>query len=116
MLNNDNEESRKMVEQCYRQSKTVLNPIIDWTTDEVWEFIHEYNVSYCELYDRGFTRLGCIGCPMATHQGEELEEYQKYKRAYIRAFGRMLDNLNEIRDTDWKSGEDVYNWWIRKEF
>lgn len=35
VLNNDNEESRKMVEQCYRQTKTVLNPIIDWNDGEV---------------------------------------------------------------------------------
>ena len=112
VLNNDNEESRKMVEQCYQRNKVVINPIIDWTDEEVWEFIHEYDIPYCELYDKGYKRLGCIGCPMGTRQSEELEKYPKYKQAYIHAFDRMLNNLDGSQE--WKNGEDVYNWWIQK--
>lgn len=112
VLNNDNEESRKMVEQCYRLSKTVVNPIIDWLDSEVWEFIHEYNIPYCKLYDEGYKRLGCIGCPMSTHQAEELERYPKYKKAYIRAFDRMIEAFTDKSKCSWKSGEDVYKWWI----
>lgn len=116
VLNNDNEESRKMVEQCYRQTKTVLNPIIDWTDAEVWEFIHEYNVPYCELYDHGYKRLGCIGCPMSggKKQEEEFKKYPKYKQAYIKAFGKMLASLKEIKSTEWDNGEDVYKWWVSR--
>ena len=113
VLTNDNEESRKMVEQCYKLSKTVVNPIIDWTDEDVWEFIHEYEVPYCELYDKGYKRLGCIGCPLGGHQRDELEAYPKYKRAYIKAFQRMLDGYDPERETEWKSGEDVYEWWVR---
>lgn len=118
VLNNDNEESRKMVEQCYKLSKTVVNPIIDWDNDEVWEFIHEYNIPYCELYVQGFRRLGCIGCPMGgpKRQQEDFERYPKYRQAYIRAFDRMLANLKETRTTDWESGEDVFNWWVNHKF
>ena len=115
VLNNDNEESRKMVEQCYKLTKTVLNPIIDWTDAEVWEFIHEYNVPYCELYDQGYKRLGCIGCPMSSRRAEELERWPKYKRAYIKAFQRMIDKYDK-RKTEWKTGEDVMAWWVRNEF
>lgn len=116
ILNNDNDDSRKMVEQCYKKSKAVVNPIIDWTDEDVWEFIHEYNVPYCKLYDEGYKRLGCIGCPMSTRQKQELEQYQKYKQAYIRAFERMLKKRKEEGKDDstgkWTSAEAVYNWWI----
>lgn len=112
VLNNDNEESRKMVEQCYKLSKTVVNPIIDWLDSDVWEFIKEYNIPYCELYDKGYKRLGCIGCPMSTHQAEELERYPKYKQAYIRAFGRMIEAFTDKSRCKWETGEDVYKWWI----
>lgn len=96
VLNNDNDESRKMVEQCYRQTKTVINPIIDWSTEEVWEFIHEYNIPYCELYDKGYKRLGCIGCPMGTVESrkKDFERYPKYERAYLKAFERMIANYD----------------------
>lgn len=102
-----------MVRYCMQSKGFILNPIIDWTTDEVWEFIHRYDIPYCELYDRGFTRLGCIGCPMNTHNGEGLEKYPKYKQAYIRAFDRMLKAYKEPPKT-WETVEDVYNWWINR--
>lgn len=115
MLNNDNEESRKMIERCYQKNRVVVNPIIDWTDEDVWEFIREYEVPYCELYDKGYKRLGCIGCPMSSHRAEELEQYPKYKQAYIRAFDRMLEERKKSgleNKHNWQTGEDVYNWWV----
>lgn len=96
---------------CQKYYRRVLNPIVDWTTDEVWEFIREYDVRYCELYDEGYSRLGCIGCPMATktERLREFERYPKYKENYIRAFQRMVDNHPGCR---WSSGEDVFSWWM----
>jgi len=99
-----------MIHQCIKYAKRHLNPIIDWSNEEVWEFIREYEVPYCELYDKGYKRLGCIGCPMSTHQLSELNSYPKYKEAYIRAFGRMLQNRKY--ESDWKTGEEVFDWWV----
>lgn len=113
VLNNDNEASRKMVETCYQRNKTVVNPIIDWSDEDVWEFIHEYNVPYCKLYDEGFKRLGCIGCPMSAHQAEEFRRYPKMARSYIRAFDRMLNVRKEKGlNCEWKTGEEVMVWWL----
>lgn len=118
MLNNDNEDSRKMIEQCYKQTKTVVNPIIDWLDEDVWEFIHEYKIPYCKLYDEGYTRLGCIGCPMGTaeHRKAEFERYPKYKQAYIRAFDRMVKarkwgGYKQIQ----QSGEETMMWYLNGE-
>lgn len=116
ILTNDNEDSRKMIDTCYKRRKTVLNPIIDWSDDEVWEFIRTYNVRYCELYDKGYKRLGCVGCPMSSKQDEELNRYQKIKRAYLKAFERMLKARRERGlKTQWENAEQVYDWWIGKE-
>lgn len=115
MLNNDNAESRELIESCYQRKKTVLNPIINWEDEDVWEFIKKYNVPYCELYDRGAKRLGCIGCPMNTTNAEELERYPTYKRAYIRAFEKMLEERKRKGlKSDWKTGDEVMKWWLEK--
>ncbi|MDR1548990.1 MAG: phosphoadenosine phosphosulfate reductase family protein [Hungatella sp.] len=58
ILNNDNEESRRIIENCQLKGKRLLNPIISWTENEVWLFIHSLGILYCELYDCGFRRLG----------------------------------------------------------
>ena len=84
--------SQGLIHRCPDHARRHLNPIIDWSTDEVWEFIHEYNIPYCPLYDEGYKRLGCIGCPMGgtAQRMHEFERWPKYKDAYIRAFDRMI--------------------------
>jgi phosphoadenosine phosphosulfate reductase len=64
-LNIDNDTERRITETCVTKGKRILNPIVDWNDSDVWEFIREYQIKYCSLYDEGFKRLGCIGCPMA---------------------------------------------------
>lgn len=116
MLTNDNDESRRMIESCYRLHKTTVNPIIDWSDAEVWEFIHANGIHYCCLYDEGFSRIGCIGCPMANTKGrdQEFNRWSKYKDSYFRAFEKMI---NERRarglTTVWQKPEEVFNWWMQ---
>ena len=114
-LDPDNPD-QQMIHNCMKWQRRMLNPIIDWTTAEVWEFIHEYNVPYCKLYDEGFTRLGCVGCPIGTAKNRiaEFNRYPTYKKAYINAFNRMLKAREDAgMDQDWQNGEDVMRWWIR---
>lgn len=106
---------RQMVEQCNRDKhKTYLNPIIDWSESDVWEFIRRYNIPYCSLYDKGFDRLGCIGCPVASSKKQkmELDKYPKYRAGYIRAFEKMIvEQRKRGTEPTWQTGEEVMNWW-----
>ena len=79
ILVNDNEDSRRMVEQCYKRHKTTVNPIIDWTDSEVWQFIQAEHIPYCSLYNEGFSRLGCIGCPLASKRAR-VEEFLRWPK------------------------------------
>ncbi|NCB45219.1 MAG: phosphoadenosine phosphosulfate reductase [Clostridia bacterium] len=112
LLDPDNPDNSEMARFCPTKGKNILNPIIDWEDDDVWEFIKLRKLPYCELYDQGYTRLGCIGCPMSTHQKEELERYPNIKKAYLRAFEIMLKNFD--KPPTWKTGEDVMEWWLKE--
>lgn len=115
ILFNDNDEDRRQLEHCIPKRKYVVNPIIDFTDEDVWQFIREENLPYCKLYDQGYERLGCIGCPMAggKRQQEELDKYPKLKNAYIRAFNRMLVKRKERGlETKWQTGQEVFDWWV----
>lgn len=111
----DNDEGRMMIENCIKKGKLILNPIINWSDEEVWNFIKLNNLKYPKLYDEGYKRLGCIGCPSSGQHGREreFERYPKFKTNYIKAFERML-KAREIKGkkTIWESGEDVFNWWM----
>jgi phosphoadenosine phosphosulfate reductase len=105
---------------------TVVNPIYDWTEADIWNYIREYNVKTNPLYECGYMRVGCVGCPLATRKWKEKEfsDFPKYKDAYIRAFDRMISEIKidiekkgrkkEDVLKNWADGEEVFRWWIQE--
>ena len=39
-----------------------LNPLADWTLDQVWDYVRKNEVPYHELFDHGYTSIGCAPC------------------------------------------------------
>ena len=113
-LMNDNDDKRVLIERCEIKGSMILNPIIDWTHKDIWEFIRSEKIEYNPLYDMGYKRVGCIGCPMAgKSRWKEFADYPTYQKAYIRAFSRMLDAIHACgKTTKWKTGYDVFLWWM----
>ena len=108
---------RKTVEHCYKdESKIYINPIIDWTNEDVWNFIKEYKLPYCKLYDEGWKRIGCLLCPMAgKHRLVEAERYPKYTQAFKKAFIKLYDKrkaAGNISIDRWDNGEEMFIWWL----
>lgn len=82
------------------KDKIIINPIINWTDKDVWEFLNDVmEVPHCELYDPPYnqTRIGCIGCPMATakNQRKQLDMWPYVKEKWIRA---IMEVRKEIYD------------------
>lgn len=94
-------KKRRYFEACTKDNLTYfLNPIIDWTNSEVWEYIRTNNLPYCKLYDEKlpngkpkFKRLGCVLCPMGTPKQAQIqiERFPKIAEAWHRAFLRKFD-------------------------
>jgi phosphoadenosine phosphosulfate reductase len=49
-----------------------LNPLIEWTDEQVWDFIRKHNVPYNTLHEKGFPSIGCQPCTRAIEPGEDL--------------------------------------------
>ena len=112
-----NRRNRSMYEESrHIKGKYFLNPIIDWSDKDVWDYIHIHNLKYCTLYDVGKTRIGCIMCPMQGPKGMRIdaERYPKFYRAYLRTFEKMLDKLRAEGNVfaHGSTAEEVMNWWI----
>lgn len=115
ILNNDNDEKRREFETCTLKGKRVCNPIVDWTDDDVWNYLRSYKLPYNPLYDEGRKRVGCIGCPMAgKNRTWEFARWPKYEQLYIDAFDRMLNSgrRSEKPIDGWATGRDVFHWWM----
>lgn len=92
-----------------------LNPILHWTESEIWQYIRENNIPYCELYDRGRKRVGCVLCPFQNGKNVEMDmrDFPAIVNYYLRACRKSYE-VNEKYLTYWKSGDDMFNWWINR--
>ena len=75
-------------------SSFITNPILNWTAADVWQFTKARQIPYCTLYDQGYKRLGCIGCPMsgANRIAKDFARWPQFERAWRRAFHRLWAN------------------------
>ena len=112
-----NRSKRNSFESCYKEKKQYLHPIIDWSDDDVWNFIYDRELPYCLLYDEGYDRVGCVFCPMAYYKRrlKEAERYPKMAKAFERAFEKLYQNRlisNPDAVNRWASGKEMFWWWI----
>jgi phosphoadenosine phosphosulfate reductase len=107
-LNNDNDMSRKLSETCLIRQKMLLNPIIDWSDDEVWEYIHARNLPMNPLYALGFKRVGCIGCPLPNTN--DIEQYPRFYALYKKSAAKFIAHKKEIgsKIPAWMSTPEKY--------
>lgn len=104
----------------------ILCPILYWTEHDVWTFIRQYQMAYCELYDPPYNkrRLGCIGCPMGGPQ-QQLADFQLwpgYERLWRRGFQKYWDTFKGTKTNQGKERwmerfetvEELWQWWIKK--
>lgn len=107
-----------IVHHCYRDRSVTVNPIVDWTDSDVWEFLHHYGCAGNPLYQCGEKRVGCVGCPLARTKSmkRDFARYPKYKANYIAAFERMVKRRKELgKTTEWQNGYDVMKWWLQED-
>lgn len=101
------------------KDKIIINPIIDWNDNDVWSFIKEYlKIEYCELYDKGWRRIGCLLCPMCRKS-----EQRKYLKEYPNIKNGILSVIKDLKK-EWKkkgyknfeslSEQEILEWWIIK--
>lgn len=92
--------------RCINGKDSILiSPIFDWTEQDVWCFLNNIiKAPHCSLYNEGWTRIGCILCPMSrpTQKRKEEKRWPHVKRGWIKA-------IKEIR----RGGKfaDGFVWW-----
>lgn len=49
-----------------------INPLLEWSEEQVWDFIKNNSIPYNKLHDQGFPSIGCQPCTRAIEKGEDL--------------------------------------------
>ena len=109
-VNITNADEEQTLGCIHGKESLLISPIIYWTEQDVWEFLNDVvRVPHCSLYDEGWHRIGCIGCPMSSYKQKKLENerYPHVKRGWIKA-------IKAIRGEVFKR---EYIWWnVRKDW
>ena len=99
----------------------IFCPIAYWTDANVWTFIRANEMPYCELYDQGYTRLGCIGCPQTGPKGQtrDFARWPRYETLWKKGFQIYWDTWKGVPRLDgnprWieklPNVEALWQWW-----
>lgn len=105
-----------------KDGKPILCPILYWTEKDIWTFIKNNNMPYCSLYDEGFKRLGCVGCPMGgpKSQAREFSRWPKHEAMWRRGFEKYWKAWKGVPRRDggkrwiekFNSVDDLWTWWV----
>lgn len=96
--------------QCIKgKDRVMVYPILDWTEEDVWDFIREFDLPINQCY-KYFGRVGCMYCPYASPAQVEAYEkmYPRYKERVMLAVRRWWAKTDEHM---LPSPEVYYKWW-----
>lgn len=97
-VNITNADKEQTLGCIHGKESLLISPIIYWTEQDVWEFLKDVvKVPHCSLYDKGWHRIGCIGCPVSSYKQKILENkrYPHVKRNWIKAI-KAIQNEKSI--------------------
>lgn len=108
------EHKEQMVSCVGGEDKILISPILDWTTENVWEFLNKLGVKHCKIYDEGQDRIGCIYCPMA--KVSEMEYFEKRYKHQTQKLKDAIRKLIEIGKYSSFNGDTelVFEWYKSK--
>ena len=106
------EHEEKMVACVGGKDKIIISPILHWSERDVWDFLNILGIPHCVLYDQGYTRLGCICCPMSSYKQKirELERWPHVKRNWLKTIKWFKENGYDPHPEE--SEETSFRWWI----
>lgn len=105
-----------------RTQQPLVLPIRLWSDHHIWQFIRWRKLAYCSLYDEGFTRLGCIGCPLQGARTRKIQfrRWPKIEAAWRRMFVDLWARragTKQRNGREWFGSalfftpDELFDWW-----
>ena len=110
-----------MVTQHTKRRVAIVNPLLHWDASDLWEFIRGEGVAYCALYNEGFTRLGCVGCPMNSTRERDFARWPRFRERWQYVFRRTWERragTTQRNGRPWfgdryfAGWEEMWEWWL----
>ncbi len=135
VFGNRTSESPKRKHQCFidipdetsvtkdNKRKIIIRPILKFTNYDRWQYMLKYRLPHCEVYDMGYERMGCVLCPNSSDKEKQLIDFPKTANIWKlgcdklvekhKAKGYLKKNGKPMK-YQFKTGEEMFNWWIKR--
>jgi phosphoadenosine phosphosulfate reductase len=94
----------QMIEWDEGNNLLKINPLIDWSEQQVWEYVKTRNVPYNKLHDKGFPSIGCQPCTRAVKPGEDIRagrwwwELPTHKECGLHKLNTTNEQINKCQE------------------
>ena len=78
---------------AYKAEHPMSAPLSVWTTDNVWRYIRENNIDYCDIYDNGFSQTGCAFCMFGINRDRRPNRFELMKQYDPRLYKYCMEKL-----------------------
>lgn len=98
---NNFRQNMKRIESDEIRNVVKFNPLIDWESEDIWNYVHDNGVPYNKLHDNGYPSIGCEPCTRAIKPGEDERAGRWWWESDIRECGlhvpeNSLDNIGNV--------------------
>lgn len=104
----------EIIKNAKANNNVVSLPIYKLTNTDIWDYVNENNLTVNPLYNKGYLRVGCVGCPMAgKHRNKELADFPQYRENLLKLCDRIVEaNKQRGGFRKFETGKDFFDWWL----
>lgn len=78
---------------AFDTKRPMSTPMSFWLEQDVWDYIHKYNIQYSKIYDMGYDRTGCMFCMFGVHLEKGENRFQRMKRTHPKIYDYCINKL-----------------------
>lgn len=121
MMAADSRNREKFYEQfgcnAFNTKSPISNPLMTWLEADIWEYLKQFNVPYCNIYDRGYDRTGCMFCLFGYHMSK-IDRLDMMKTSHPKQYDYCMNKLGMKDVLEWypqrrldygETDEDIFN-------
>lgn len=78
---------------AFSAKRPISHPLIFWQEQDIWDYIKLHNVPYCDIYDKGFERTGCMFCMFGAQNAKD-PRFQLISKHFPKIHDYCMNKLN----------------------
>lgn len=80
---------------AFENKRPVSQPLSFWLEQDIWGYLHKFDVPYSTIYDMGYQRTGCIFCMFGCHLEPYPNRFQKLSQTHPKLYEYCMKPASE---------------------